>query len=235
MNTRDNHRHRNLNRGSSSKRSGQISRTTGTTINSTEHTQLQDTTTIRNGPSYPNRSASSGSRHDSFPPPSTSLNPHPLKRNKSSPSASMHTDDNRPTNANEPLGLRDSGTSYYSLPSSRQSYSDLYHSANGGEHTHHESDAPSVSNSKRDRDKGKGVDRAHASHSGSSRRERDTFADDTRRSKHQERADKHMYSGPLAHAEFERMKCEIDILKRIAQDHKRTAKRHVKVYALFVF
>jgi hypothetical protein len=44
-----------------------------------------------------------------------------------------------------------------------------------------------------------------------------------------------MYSGPLAHAEFERMKCEIDILKRIAQDHKRTAKRHVKVYVLFVF
>jgi hypothetical protein len=113
MNTRDNHRHRNLNRGSSSKRSGQISRTTGTTINSTEHTQLQDTTTIRNGPSYPNRSASSGSRHDSFPPPSTSLNPHPLKRNKSSPSTSMHADDNRPTNANEPHGLRDSGTFPY--------------------------------------------------------------------------------------------------------------------------
>jgi hypothetical protein len=233
MNTRDSHRHRNLiRRSSGSKRSGR-----STTVDSIEHTQLQETTTVRNGrlssvaPSlrksatdspYP---AGSGSRLDSFPP--SSSNPHPLKRKKSFQSTSIHTD--HPMNTSEPLRLRDSGTSYYSVPSSRQSYSDFHHSTNGVEHAHHESDPPCASNSKRDRDKGKGVDRAHTSHSGSSRRERDASADDTRGSKHQERSDKHAYSGPLAHAEFERMKREIDGLKKIAQEHKRTAKRHVKV------
>ena len=117
---------------------------------------------------------------------------------------------NKPdNNTNDILNFRDSGTSSY------YSFSDL----------HHESDAP-ASSSRRDRDKGKAVDR---SYSGSSRRDRDVSTDDTRRNKHQDRADKHVYSGPLAHAEFERMRNEIDALKKALQEYKKTAKKQNKV------
>ena len=117
---------------------------------------------------------------------------------------------NKPDNHNDILNLRDSGTSYYS-------FSDL----------HHESDAPAqASSSRRDRDKGKAVDRPH---SASSRRDRDVSTDEMRRSKYQDRADRHVYSGPLAHSEFERMKNEIDSLKKSAQDYKKTAKKQTKV------
>lgn len=157
-------------------------------------------------------SAGSGSRYDVS---ALTSNPHPSKRKKST----IDVDDN------DMLNLRDSGTSYYSLPSSHQSFSDLrlHLSPDTAEHVSHESDVPTR------KDKGKAVDRGHISHSGSSRRDRDVSTDDARRSKHQERADKHVYFGPLAHAEFERMKREIENLKKAAQENNRKAKRQTKV------
>ncbi|KAG6832656.1 hypothetical protein H0H87_000838 [Tephrocybe sp. NHM501043] len=43
-----------------------------------------------------------------------------------------------------------------------------------------------------------------------------------------ERAEKHAYSGPLAHAEFERMRKEIEVWKKAAADNKRQAKKQAK-------
>jgi hypothetical protein len=197
------------------KRSGQISRST--TVSSNELDLFQDATSFRRSPP---ETPGSGQPP---PTPSTSLNPLPQKRKK--PSTSMHIDDH----TNDILNLRDSGTSYYSLPSSHQSFSDLHRFHLSPEPIEQHESAVPASSSRRDRDKGKTVERAHTPHSGSSRRDRDTSTDDTRRSKHQERADKHVYSGPLAHAEFERMKKEIDTLKKAAQDHKKATKKQTKV------
>jgi hypothetical protein len=223
---------KNMNR--SSKRS---TRSAG--INLSELNPFQDMTSSRDESRkssiesffYSTRPSGSGSRNDPFslaPTPSTSLNPHPHKRKK--PSTSVQVENELTTNTNETLSLRDSGTSYYSLPSAHHSLSELPHSLLAPDAVEYVVDSDAAGGSSRKgRDKGKAVDRAHTPYSGSSRRRRDASADESRRRKHQERTDKHMYSGPLAHAEFERMKKEIDTLKKAAHDHKKTAKKQTKV------
>lgn len=52
--------------------------------------------------------------------------------------------------------------------------------------------------------------------------------DDARRAKH-ERSERRSYSGPLAHAEFDRMKQEIESLKKSVHDNKKIVKKQTKV------
>ncbi|KAG6907140.1 hypothetical protein DXG01_010359 [Tephrocybe rancida] len=72
------------------------------------------------------------------------------------------------------------------------------------------------------RDKGKAVDRP--THSSSSRRS----LPEPPRPTNSEALDKYAYSGPLAYAEFERMKKELETWKKTAADHKKQAKKQVK-------
>ncbi|KAF5383547.1 hypothetical protein D9615_003742 [Tricholomella constricta] len=82
------------------------------------------------------------------------------------------------------------------------------------------------------RDKGKGVERSAASHTASSSRrffgEPTEPSGDTARDRHHDRSDRHVYSGPLAHAEFERMRKEIESWKKAAVDYKKVAKKQAK-------
>ncbi|KAF8074702.1 hypothetical protein FPV67DRAFT_593446 [Lyophyllum atratum] len=82
------------------------------------------------------------------------------------------------------------------------------------------------------RDKGKGVDRTVISTvPPASRRplpEPPEPPNEVGRGKTRERSDRHVYSGPLAHAEFERMRKEIEAWKKAAADNKKTAKKQAK-------
>ncbi|GLB43372.1 putative RING-type zinc-finger [Lyophyllum shimeji] len=82
------------------------------------------------------------------------------------------------------------------------------------------------------RDTGKGVDRSATSSSHLHTRihlvEPQEPLNETLRDKHHDRPDRHSYSGPLAHAEFERMRKEIEAWKKAAADHKKASKKQAK-------
>jgi len=82
--------------------------------------------------------------------------------------------------------------------------------------------------------KGKAVDRSQATTFSLYSRLRRYFPieeEDTEapKDKHPDRAEKQSYAGPLAHAEFERMRKEIDQLKKSAQDSRKAVKKQAKV------
>lgn len=79
-------------------------------------------------------------------------------------------------------------------------------------------------------DKGKMAEQPHIPNTSHTSR-RHTAVDsveEARRAKH-ERSERYSYSGPLAHAEFERMKKEIESLKKSVHDNKKIAKKQAKV------
>lgn len=79
-------------------------------------------------------------------------------------------------------------------------------------------------------DKGKMAEQPHIPNMSHTSR-RHTMVDsveEARRAKH-ERSERHLYSGPLAHAEFERMKKEIESLKKSVHDNKKIVKKQAKV------
>jgi hypothetical protein len=79
-------------------------------------------------------------------------------------------------------------------------------------------------------DKGKMVELPHTPHlhPGFRRSFIVDTVDEARKAKN-ERPDRYSYAGPLAHAEFERMRKEIENLKKSVHDSKKTAKKQAKV------
>ena len=84
------------------------------------------------------------------------------------------------------------------------------------------------------KDKGKTADRSQATTFSLYSRLRRCFPaeeedNEAPKDKHSDRVEKQSYGGPLAHAEFERMRKEIDQLKKSAQDSRKAVKKQAKV------
>ncbi|RDB15805.1 hypothetical protein Hypma_003663 [Hypsizygus marmoreus] len=180
------------------------------------------------------RHSESGSRHEPLSAytliSALSATSHSLKRKKSSGSASTSTAVTaRSTFEDEQeILMRHKDPAYIaSFTHCNRSYVSLRRSRTSPEQ-HIEEPTAEMSNSGereyRTRDKGKAVDRPHSSHSSRRHMESAEYS----RDKLHDRTERHLFSGPLAQAEFDRMRKEIEHLKKTAHDAKKMVKKQAK-------